>query len=1060
MGQYVENEGMPEKPAPDLEQLLPSGPDLHGLRRYQQKRDFQQTAEPAGGMAPESGDLTFVIQQHAATRLHWDFRLEVDGVLVSWAVPKGPSLNPKDKRVAAHVEDHPYDYGSFEGVIPKGNYGAGQVIVWDNGTYTPDEKGVYSWGDKAEGSRRILEDMARGKISFTLRGKKLQGSWTLVQIKSDPKSWLLIKHRDEYASTRDVLEEDRSVMSGLTLQDLKEGRMPRMAEDGRGQPGAATVPHPAAKEAAFPDAKTLRPMLATPVAEPFSRAGWIFEPKLDGVRTLAFVSGGNHHAAARQRRFSPRSGAAAQMSTDGDSGDDAQPRTAVPQGLMAVELRSRRGNVMTAQYPEIVAGLGVQGHEMVIDGEIVAVNEAGAPDFQELQARINLSKPAEVERAAAETPVYLYAFDILHLDGFDLRAVPLIERKAILRRAVTPGPHVRLVDHERDGEMLFEAATRIGFEGVVGKRETSTYEPGVRTHSWLKIKGVNEQEFVVGGFTEGEGSRAKTFGGVLVGYWEPGDRGQGTGDSAWDGKQQRAKGKGRTADNGQQRADGNGQRATGKGQRVESEEQTTDNGQQTTDGRGLVFAASVGSGFTERMLESTYRQLKALQIEEPPFVNPPTVIGGRWAGGKAARCFWVKPELVAQVKFASWTREGNLRAPVFLGLREDVDPDTVTRERPAAHAVDVISDEAAGPTAVTGDAVERAVASVLEQLESTTKADFTLDVDGVPIKLTNLDKEFWPATADHPARTKRELIRYYARLAPVLVPHLRDRPLTLTRYPNGIHGKSFYQKHWGSPFPKEFRVERAQVYSSHNDANGEYILVNNLHTLIWLAQLADLELHASMARVDPEPDARALATVFSGSEETLEASVLNYPDYMVFDLDPYIYAGHEKKGEEPAFNKRGYEKTREMAFALKEVLEQLRLSSFVKTTGKTGLHIYVPVLRQYTYDEIRAASAVVGQFMVQQYPDDVTMEWMTEKRTGKVFFDHNQNMRGKTLAAQYSVRPSAGANVSAPVTWEELKSVYPTEFDIDSVPERVLRVGDLWAGILGAKQDLRGVISS
>ena len=473
--------------------------------------------------------------------------------------------------------------------------------------------------------------------------------------------------------------------------------------------------------------------------------------------------------------------------------------------------------------------------------------------------------------------------------------------------------------------------------------------------------------------------------------------------------------------------------------------------------RRLVFAASVGSGFTERMLESTYRQLKALQVDESPFVNPPTVIGGRWAGGKAARCFWVKPELVAQVKFASWTKDGNLRAPVFLGLRDDVDPDTVTRERPAAHAVDVISDEApmAGAPA---DAVERAVASILDQLESNPKADFTLDVDGVPIKLTNLDKEFWPATAAHPARTKRELIRYYARIAPVLLPHLRDRPLTLTRYPNGIDGKSFYQKHWASPFPKEFRVERAQVYSSHNDANGEYILVNNLQTLIWLAQLADLELHASMARVDPEPDAVGLPTVFAGSEETLEASVLNYPDYMVFDLDPYIYAGHEKKGEEPAFNKRGYEKTREMAFALKEILEQLRLSSFVKTTGKTGLHIYVPVLRQYTYDEIRAASAVVGQFMVQQYPDDVTMEWMTEKRTGKVFFDHNQNTRGKTLAAQYSVRPSAGANVSAPVTWEELKSVYPTEFDIDTVPERVSRVGDLWAGILGAKQDLRALI--
>lgn len=931
---------MADKPAPDLEQLL----------RYQQKRDFTQTAEPAGGVAPETGDLTFVIQQHAATRLHWDFRLEVNGVLVSWAIPKGPSLNPKDKRVAAHVEDHPYDYGSFEGVIPKGNYGAGQVIVWDNGTYSPDEKGVFSWGNKAEGSRRILEEMAKGKISITMRGKKMHGSWTLVQIKSDPKSWLLIKHRDEFASTRDILEEDRSVISGLTLQDLKEGRMPALAP----QPGGA--PHPAAKEAPFPDSKTLRPMLATLVKEPFTRPGWIFEPKLDGVRTLAFVRNGK------------------------------------------VELRTRRGNNQTAQYPEVVEALTSQPvREAVFDGEIVAIGEDGAPSFQELQGRINLSKPAEVERAAAETPAYLYLFDILCLDGFDLRAVPLIDRRAILRRTLVPGPHVKLVDFERDGIMLFDAASRVGFEGVVGKRETSTYDAGQRTPSWLKVKTVNEQEFVIGGFTEGEGSRSKTFGGVLIGYHET----------------------------------------------PESEE--------------LIFAGSVGSGFTDKMLDATYKQLKALQVDESPFANPPTTIGGRWAGGKSSKCFWVKPELVAQVKYLQWTNDGHLRAPVFLGLRDDVDPTLVVREQPAAQAVDVIEDEA---PAVTGTDIERAVASVLDQLASNDKPDFTLDVDGVPIKLTNLDKEFWPATADHPARTKLELIRYYARIAPHILPHLRDRTLTLTRYPNGIHGKSFYQKHWGSPFPKEFRVERAQVYSSHNDANGEYILINNLQTLIWLGQLADMELHASMARVNPASDALGLPTEFAGSEEVLEASVLNYPDYMVFDLDPYIYAGTEKKGDEPAFNKRGFEKTREIAFNLKEILEQLRLSSFVKTTGKTGLHIYVPVLRQYSYDEIRSASATIGQFMVQQFPDDVTMEWQTQKRTGKVFFDHGQNARGKTLAAQYSPRPSAGANVSAPVTWKELASISPVDFDLDTVPERVARVGDLWAGILDAKQDLRALIGS
>jgi bifunctional non-homologous end joining protein LigD len=304
------------------------------------------------------------------------------------------------------------------------------------------------------------------------------------------------------------------------------------------------------------------------------------------------------------------------------------------------------------------------------------------------------------------------------------------------------------------------------------------------------------------------------------------------------------------------------------------------------------------------------------------------------------------------------------------------------------------------------------------------------------------------------------MIRYYARIAPYLLPHLTDRPLTLTRYPNGIEGGSFYQKHWPQPFPKDFHVERVALYSAQNDRNGDYIVCNNFETLIWLAQLADLEIHAWMARKNPEPDARDLPTTFAGSEENIERSVLNYPDYMVFDLDPYIYAGHEKKGEEPALNRKAFEKTREMAYALKDILQQLRLSSFVKTTGKTGLHIYVPVLRQYNYDQIRAASEAVGRYMMQLYPNDITMEWQTVKRTGKIFFDHNQNSRGKTLAAQYSLRPHPSAAASAPVTWEELQHVYPTDFDIDTLPERADRIGDLWANILDAKQDLKALIEA
>ncbi len=931
---------MPDRPAPDLDALL----------RYRQKRDFGATPEPdSGAPDPRAADLTFVVQQHRATRMHWDFRLEIDGVLVSWAVPRGPSVNPADKRMAAQTEDHPYDYGAFEGVIPRGNYGAGEVIVWDRGIYTPDEGGAYSWSDREDGNRRMREGLAAGKLSFTLRGVKLHGSWTLVRTaRGDGKDWLLIKHRDEHAAARDVLEDDRSVISGLTVRDLREGRMPAMARDGG-------PPHPSAREAPFPDAKALRPMLPTLVARPFSRAGWLFEPKLDGVRTLAFVRDGE------------------------------------------VELRSRRGIAATTQYPEVASALAEQAiTSAVFDGEIVALNEHGVPDFQEIQARINLSRPAEAERAAAETPVVYYVFDLLYLDGFDLQKVPLSERLALLWRVLRPGDHLKHVEYVRDdGMALYDAASALGFEGIVAKRGDSPYEPDARSRNWLKMKSVNEQEFVIGGYTEGEGSRAKTFGGLLAGYYD---------------------------------AEG-----------------------------ALHFAASVGSGFSEPMLERVRELLGPFRTNTSPFAESPSEIGGRWSGGKTARFFWVRPELVCQVKFASWTREGSLRAPVFLGLREDVDPRSVRREEPAAPSVDVIE---AAPGSAESTPVAAIAASVVAQLDSAAKEDVTLDVGGADIKVTNLSKVFWPPFDGRPARTKRDLIRYYARVAPWLLPHLRDRPLTLTRYPNGIAGESFYQKHWSQPWPGEFEVARVRLFSSQNGADQEYIVCNNIQTLVWLAQLADIEMHAWMARVNPEPDARELPVTFAGSEEQLARSVLNYPDYMIFDLDPYIYAGTEAKGEEPALNRRAFEKTRELAFALKEILQQLRLSSFVKTTGKTGLHVYVPVLRQYTYDEIRAAAGAVGAHMLALHPRDLTMEWATEKRRGKVFFDHNQNTRGKTLAAQYSLRPSPEAAVSAPITWEELQSVYPTDFDMDTVPGRLAAIGDLWADILGAKQDLRALLGT
>jgi bifunctional non-homologous end joining protein LigD len=901
------------------------------LDEYRKKRDFSKTSEPPPGEADDTArNLVFVVQQHAARRMHWDFRLEVDGVLKSWPLPKGPSLNPRDRRMAVMVEDHPYDYRNFEGVIPKGEYGGGQVIIWDEGTYSPDEGGIYSWDDKEEANRRMREGLANGKLSFTMRGRKLRGSFTLVKTRRAENDWLLIKHRDDYASERDVLEDNRSVRSGLTIEDLKEGRVP----------GRTTASlHPQAKQAPLPDSRKERPMLATLVAAAHDRDGWLWEPKLDGIRVLAFLHEGK------------------------------------------VELRSRRGNDITRQYPALCEALRqLPGQPLVIDGEICALDEAGVPRFQLLQERMNLTRGAEIEAMESRRPVVLFVFDLLYFEGWDLRPAPLRDRKALLEARIRFDDTIRFVTHvEGHGGAMLQGATSLGFEGVVGKRADSRYESGVRSRSWVKVKSVSQQEFVVGGYTPGEGGRRSTFGALAVGYYD-------------DGK--------------------------------------------------LRYAGNVGSGFKDRDLNLVLNQLREIETEKSPFDE-------RVEG----KVFWTQPRLVAEVKYAEWTHDNRLRAPVFLGLRSDIDPKQVRRETPLEASVEVGGD---GPK--QAEAVDHTlVDDVLAQLDG-TRANFVLEIEGERIKLTNLDKEFWPPYGEAPRRVKRDLIRYYARVAPYLLPHLKDRPLTLTRYPNGITGGLFYQKHYPQPLPAF--VETVDIWSSHRADRGTYILCSNLPTLIWLAQIADMEIHAWMSRTNPEPDAAGRHQDFYSSEVALDTSSLNFPDFMIFDLDPYIYSGKEKKGAEPEFNRRAWEKTVEVALALKDLLDQMRLSSFLKTTGKTGIHVYCPVQRQFDYATIREMTQSIGGFLMSQRPKDITMEWSTEKRTGKVFFDANQNTIGKTLAAQYSLRPTPWAGVSMPVTWSELGRLDPLAFNIDSVPIALARYGDPWADILAHKNDLSALIDS
>ena len=413
---------------------------------------------------------------------------------------------------------------------------------------------------------------------------------------------------------------------------------------------------------------------------------------------------------------------------------------------------------------------------------------------------------------------------------------------------------------------------------------------------------------------------------------------------------------------------------------------------------------------------------------------------------------WVRPKMVVGVKFSQWTEDGRLRAPVFIGIRPDLDPRSVVRE---TQKVAVPSKES-GPQSQP-EALDNDIAEALEQL-SGTKEKLILEIAGHRISFTNLNKPLWPAAYGGPAITKRDLIRYYAGISPVLVPHLRDRPLTLTRYPNGIWGKRFYQKHWEQKLP-EF-VDTVRLFFSHNEWDGEYIMVNNVPTLVWLAQLANSEFHPWLSRTVADADAVHLGTEFTGSKAAIDASVLSYPDFIVFDLDPYIYSGKEKTGDEPELNRLAFSKVAEVARGLKDILDQLSLSSFLKTAGKTGLHIYVPILRQYDYTVTRKTCELVGRFLMQQLPEDITVEWTVSKRPEKIFLDHNQNVLSKNMASIYSLRPLPGAPVSTPLHWDELDDVYPTDFTMNTVPERVAAVGDLWAGILEAKHDLGRLLES
>jgi bifunctional non-homologous end joining protein LigD len=887
------------------------------LGEYAAKRAFEATPEPAPALAPGAGPLLFVAQLHSARRLHYDFRLECDGVLKSWAVPKGPSLDPGDRRLAVQTEDHPYDYASFEGVIPPGQYGAGEVIVWDCGVYSPDEGGETWFHDREEAERRTREALDKGKLSVQLRGEKLKGSFALVR-SSDKKSWFLIKHKDVFAVQTDVTELKRSVLSGAQVEDMKVVPAHRI-------PASRLVP--AGEPEAMP--ARLSPMLAESREAPFNHPDWMWEPKLDGYRVLAFADG-------KEVRF-----------------------------------RSRRGGLeLTAAFPQLVAELGAQAvNGMVLDGEIVVFDSAGKPSFGALQERVQLKSEREIAAADRTAPAALYCFDLLHFAGLDLRRAPYSDRRRWLAQCLLPSRHVQLVHAAEDGEALYTAALANGFEGVMGKRKDSRYEAGRRSAAWLKVKPTRSAEFLVGGYTQGKGAR-EPLGALLVGYWSGGK---------------------------------------------------------------LHYAGHVGSGFDERALAQVKARLEPLRVPECPFAGKPEL---------HSPTTWARPELVAEVKFQEWTQDGYLRAPVFLRLREDVDPKNVRR-----------SDPERGGQASVAPRAGSLVDDVLRQLEN-KKPACTIAMGPHQIKLTHLDRVYWPAdpALKQAALTKRDLLRYFARISHCVLPHLADRPLTMIRMPEGIGGERFYQKHWDSELPAF--AETVRIYSESRDERQDYLVCNNLPTLLWLAQSGTLEFHVWHSRTKPGPDAASKSTDFSNSLAALEASVLNFPDYVVFDIDPYIYSGKEAPGEEPELNTVAFEKGKEVAFRLRELLNGMGLESIVKTSGKTGLHVFVPIKRTIDFDAARRVSELVGRHLVRMHPKEITVDWSVPKRTGKIFMDYNMNVRGKTLNAPYSPRGVPGAPVSMPLSWEELEKAHPLDFRIVNAAEHLAETGDRWHDALMRKQSL------
>ena len=835
------------------------------LEAYRKKRDPERTPEPFGGRRPGGGRM-FVVQKHAARRLHYDVRLEMDGVLKSWAVPKGPSVHAEEKRLAVHVEDHPIEYADFEGVIAPGNYGAGSVIVWDRGWY------------RSAKPEDPLEQLRRGKLEVELFGYKLRGRWTLARMSGSEKDWLLLKKADGAAASDELVDRyPQSILSGLTVEEMAD--VPGRLASIRQHLDTLDAPRREVPAGSQPF------MLATLDERAPSDKGWLFEIKFDGVRVLAARRGEQ------------------------------------------VELYGRSGQLITGRYPDLArALLALPVEHFVIDGEIVALDERGRPSFQRLQPRMALTDPREIEAAAARVPVEGVFFDCLALDGHDLRRLPLTRRKDCLRLLVPPLGPVHYVDHVLEhGPAFLEAANEQRLEGIVAKKAASSYTGG-RSRDWIKVKCQRRQEFVIGGYTDPQGSRGH-FGALHIGVY---------------------------------------------------------------DGARLVYVSKVGTGFDQAGLKSLWEKLQPLARATPPFDT------GAIPKGKSHH--WMEPRLVCEVRFSDWTNDGGIRHPTFIALRSDKRPEECRRE--AIEAPPEIPSHPSPPKRGRGqgDGLDAVVASK-------------------EVKLTNLKKMFWPADG----YTKGDLVAYYERVAPLLLPYLRDRPLVLTRYPDGITGKSFFQKDAPEFTPAWVRTER--VYSKDAEREIDYFVVDDVESLRYVANSGTIPLHLWASRL--------------GS--------LERPDWLVLDLDP--------KGAP-------FTDVVKVARALHRILDDLELPSYPKTSGATGLHILIPLGARYTYDEVRTFARLLAVLGVEAEPEISTIARPLRSRGGKVYIDFGQNGHGQTIVGPFSLRPLPGAPASCPLTWGEVTArLDPARFTMITVPKRFDKMADPLAPVLTGGIDMAATVA-